>query len=265
MKKKKFPIFSLVILGLIILGCLFGKVLATGDPFYMNLTEVSLPPGSAHYFGTDTMGRDIYSMIWEGGRVSLYIGLLATVISSVIAIVYGCISGLVPDWLDDLLMRFTEIILSIPSILLVIFLQALLGEATATSIAIVIGLTSWMNISKVVRSEVRQIRSSDFVLASRLAGGKFFLHPAQALVSQFYLLHHVHDRHQCKCGDRNRGYSQLSGNRPSHGDHLLGKYDVSFTESAAVQCLVDHPDSGNFPGDYPCMHHQYGRVHPPEK
>ncbi|ANU75811.1 peptide ABC transporter permease [Blautia pseudococcoides] len=174
MKKKKFPIFSLVILGLIILGCLFGKVLATGDPFYMNLTEVSLPPGSAHYFGTDTMGRDIYSMIWEGGRVSLYIGLLATVISSVIAIVYGCISGLVPDWLDDLLMRFTEIILSIPSILLVIFLQALLGEATATSIAIVIGLTSWMNISKVVRSEVRQIRSSDFVLASRLAGGKFF-------------------------------------------------------------------------------------------
>ena len=174
LKKKKFPIFSLVILGLIILGCLFGKVLATGDPFYMNLTEVSLPPGSAHYFGTDTMGRDIYSMIWEGGRVSLYIGLLATVISSVIAIVYGCISGLVPDWLDDLLMRFTEIILSIPSILLVIFLQALLGEATATSIAIVIGLTSWMNISKVVRSEVRQIRSSDFVLASRLAGGKFF-------------------------------------------------------------------------------------------
>ena len=115
----------------------------------MNLTEVSLPPGSAHYFGTDTMGRDIYSMIWEGGRVSLYIGILATAISSVTAIVYGCVSGLVPDWLDDLLMRFTEIILSIPSILLVIFLQALLGEATATSIAVVIGLTSWMNISKV--------------------------------------------------------------------------------------------------------------------
>ena len=174
MKKKNFPVFSLLVLGVIILGCLFGKVLATGDPFYMNLTEVSLPPGSAHYFGTDTMGRDIYSMIWEGGRVSLYIGILATAISSVTAIVYGCVSGLVPDWLDDLLMRFTEIILSIPSILLVIFLQALLGEATATSIAVVIGLTSWMNISKVVRSEVRQIRNSDFVLASRLAGGKFF-------------------------------------------------------------------------------------------
>ena len=232
MKKKKFPIFSLVILGLIILGCLFGKVLATGDPFYMNLTEVSLPPGSAHYFGTDTMGRDIYSMIWEGGRVSLYIGLLATVISSVTAIVYGCISGLVPDWLDDLLMRFTEIILSIPSILLVIFLQALLGEATATSIAVVIGL-------------------------------KVFLHTAQAFVSQFYLLHHVYDRHQCKCGNRNRGYPQFSGDRPSHGDHFLGKYDVSFTESAVVQFLVDHPDPGNLPGDNPCMHHQCGRVHPP--
>lgn len=92
MKKKNFPVFSLLVLGVIILGCLFGKVLATGDPFYMNLTEVSLPPGSAHYFGTDTMGRDIYSMIWEGGRVSLYIGILATAISSVTAL-YTAVSA----------------------------------------------------------------------------------------------------------------------------------------------------------------------------
>lgn len=172
--KKRFPLISTLVLGLIILGCLLAGKIMQGDPSYMNLAEVSFPPGKGHYFGTDTMGRDIFAMIWQGGRVSLYIGILATAISSVTAIVYGCASGLMPQWLDDMLMRFTEIILSIPSILLVIFLQALLGEATATSIAVVIGLTSWMNIAKVVRSEVRQIRNSDFVLASRLAGGKFF-------------------------------------------------------------------------------------------
>ena len=263
MKKKKFPVFSLLVLGVIILGCLFGKVLATGDPFYMNLTEVSLPPGSAHYFGTDTMGRDIYSMIWEGGRVSLYIGILATAISSVTAIVYGCVSGLVPDWLDDLLMRFTEIILSIPSILLVIFLQALLGEATATSIAVVIGLTSWMNISKVVRSEVRQIRNSDFVLASRLAGGKFFYILRKHLFPN--ILHHVHDRHKCKRGDRHGGHLKFSGNWPSHGDHFLGQHDVPFTESPVVQLLVDHSDPRAVPGNHSGVYHQCGRVHPPEK
>ena len=93
MKKKNFPVFSLLVLGVIILGCLFGKVLATGDPFYMNLTEVSLPPGSAHYFGTEYHGEGvIYSMIWEGGRVSLYIGILATAISSVTAL-YTAVSA----------------------------------------------------------------------------------------------------------------------------------------------------------------------------
>lgn len=137
-------------------------------------------PGISHIFGTDTLGRDMFSMILYGGRVSIYIGLLATLISTFIAILYGCTAGLAGERTDDLMMRSVEMLLSIPSILLVIFLQAAWGEATPTSIAVVIGVCSWMNISKIVRSEVRQIGESDYVLAARTFGGSFFLHSAQA-------------------------------------------------------------------------------------
>ncbi len=104
------------------------------------------------------MGRDIYSMIWYGGKISLFIGLFSTVISTVIGIVYGSISGSASELVDDAMMRFTEIILSIPSILIIISVQAILGNSNPVSMSIVIGITSWMNISKIVRTEVRQIK-----------------------------------------------------------------------------------------------------------
>ena len=91
-------------------------------------------------------------MIWYGGRISLCIGFLATLISTTIAVVFGSVSGLAPKWLDDLLMRFTEIVLSIPSLLLVVLIQAILGKANVLSISLVIGVTGWTSIAKVVRT-----------------------------------------------------------------------------------------------------------------
>jgi len=120
------------------------------------------------------MGRDIFSMIWYGGRISLLIGVLSTVISTFIAVVVGAFSGAAPGWLDNLVMRFTEIFLSIPSLLLVILLQAIMGKANVVSLSVVIGITSWTSIAKVVRTEVRQIRNSEYVIASRCMGGGFF-------------------------------------------------------------------------------------------
>lgn len=124
--------------------------------------------------GTDTMGRDIFSMIWYGGRLSLFIGVGSTVISTLLAILFGAVSGLAPKWLDALLMRLTEILLSVPNLLLVIFLQAVIGTTSAWSIALVIGLTSWTSIAKVVRTEVQQLRASEYVIAAKCMGGSFF-------------------------------------------------------------------------------------------
>ena len=165
---------SLGILAVIILGCLFAEVLMTKDPTYMDLMNYNKAPDGEFLFGTDTMGRDIFSMIWYGGRISLMIGVLSTVISTLIAVVIGAFSGVAPQWLDNLIMRFTEIFLSIPALLLVVLLQAILGKANILSLSVVIGITSWTSIAKVVRTEVRQIRNSEYVIASRCMGGKFF-------------------------------------------------------------------------------------------
>ena len=167
------PLISALLLAVILSGCLCCNLIMTKDPGYMDLAHYNEAPGGEFLFGTDTMGRDIFSMIWYGGRISLLIGALATLISTVLAIVFGAVSGCAPEWVDSLLMRFTEIFLSIPNLLLVILLQAVLGKASIFSISFIIGITSWPSIAKVVRTEVKQIRNSGYVIAARCMGGSF--------------------------------------------------------------------------------------------
>ena len=171
---KGFPWISVILMSGIILCCLFAEALMTKDPSYLDLKNYNAAPNAEFLFGTDTLGRDIFSGIWYGGRISITIGFLATLISTFIAVVYGSVSGIAPPWLDTLMMRFTEIFLSVPGLLLVLFLQAILGEANVLTLSIVIGVTSWASIAKVIRTEVRQIRNSEYVVASKCMGGKFF-------------------------------------------------------------------------------------------
>lgn len=167
------PVVSMAVLALMILSCLCCDLFIPKDPAYMDLYNANRAPCAEFLFGTDTMGRDIFSMIFYGGRISLTIGFLATVISTTIAILIGAVSGLSPKWLDDLIMRLTDIFLSIPSLLLIIFIQAILGKASVLSISFVIGITGWTSIAKVVRTEVRQLRRSGYVIAARCMGAGF--------------------------------------------------------------------------------------------
>ena len=123
-----FPWISVILFGIIVLCCLFAEVLMTKDPTYLDLKNFNVAPNAEFLFGTDTLGRDIFSGIWYGGRISITIGFLATLISTFIAVVYGSVSGIAPVWLDTLMMRFTEIYLSVPGLLLVLPLH---GEALA--------------------------------------------------------------------------------------------------------------------------------------
>ena len=173
-KRRDFPWVSAIILLVIILCCLFAELLMTKDPAYLDLANCNVAPNREFFFGTDTLGRDIFSGIWYGGRISIAIGFLATLISTLIAIVYGSLSGIAPAWLDSIMMRFTEIFLSVPSLLLVLFFQAILGTANVLSLSIVIGVTNWASIAKVVRTEVLQLKNSEYVVASRCMGGGFF-------------------------------------------------------------------------------------------
>lgn len=167
------PLISLLLLGGIILGCLCCEAFIPGDPTYMDLPHNDRAPCAEFWFGTDTMGRDIFSMIWYGGRISLFIGLGATCISTGMGILAGTVSGLAPGWLDGLLMRLTEILLSVPRLLFVFLIQAILGKANVLSICFVLGITGWMELAKVIRTEVRQLKDSEYIAASKCMGGGF--------------------------------------------------------------------------------------------
>lgn len=171
--RQKRPVLSFAVLALLVLGCLAAPLIAPGDPGYLDLLHTSQSPGREFLFGTDAMGRDLFRCIWHGGRVSLFIGFLSTLISTAIAVVYGAVSGVSSPGVDSAMMRLTEILLSVPELLTVLFLQATWGVATPVSIAVIIGLTSWYSIAKVVRTEVRQLRGSEYVIASRAMGGRF--------------------------------------------------------------------------------------------
>ena len=169
-----FPYISVTVLTVIVAGCIIGSIVYSDSAYYMQLSEISAAPGRGHIFGTDTLGRDLFSVIWCGGRISLTVGLLATLISTAIAVVYGAATGLASQRVDDMMMRLTEILMSVPQMLFVMFLQAIMGDANVISISVVIGITGWMAVAKMVRSEVRQLRSSGFVMAARSMGGGFF-------------------------------------------------------------------------------------------
>lgn len=183
--KKRKPPLALLLLGMIAAGCLACELIITRDPSYMDLQNCNVPPGGRFLFGTDTMGRDIFSMIWYGGRVSLLIGIAGAAVSTFIGVVYGAASGWAPVWLDGLMMRSVDILLGVPELLLLIFLQAILGEASVVSLSLVIGATGWFGIAKVVRTEVRQIRDTEYVAAARCMGGGFFYVLVRHLIPNF--------------------------------------------------------------------------------
>lgn len=168
------PVFSAVLLTVIVFGCMGCRLIMTKDPTYMDLSHYNTAPNGEFLFGADAMGRDVFSMIWYGGRLSLFIGAASAAISTAIAVAFGAASGLAPAWLDALLMRVTEILLSVPGLLLIVLLQAVLGEADVFRISLVIGVTGWMSIAKVVRTEVRQLRGHEYILAAKCMGGGFF-------------------------------------------------------------------------------------------
>lgn len=167
------PLVCMGLLLLIVGGCLGCELFLPKDPAYMDLAHCSAAPCREFLFGTDAMGRDIFSMIWYGGRLSLFIGVFSTLVSTLLAVFLGSLSGCAGARLDRLLMRANEIFISIPNLLLIVLLQAILGEASALSLSLVIGLTSWMSIAKVVRTQVRVLRESGYVQAAKCMGAGF--------------------------------------------------------------------------------------------
>ena len=135
-------------------------------------------PSLAHPFGADDIGRDILLRCIFGGRISLLIGSLAGLISVIIGVTIGAVAGYNPGWIDSGLMRFVEALLSIPRLFILIVMAKVVGNSVAM-VTVVIGVLSWMGVSRIVRGNVLSIKEQDFVLAARSVG----THPRDILVT----------------------------------------------------------------------------------
>lgn len=143
------------------------------DPNDINLEKMLLPPSADHLFGTDQLGRDVLSrMIW-GTRISLKVGFVATGIAVLIGMILGAISGFYGRWVDAIIMRLVDIMLCFPAFFLILAVIAFL-EPSIWNIMIIIGLTGWMGITRLVRADFISLRERDFVQAARTIGASDF-------------------------------------------------------------------------------------------
>jgi peptide/nickel transport system permease protein len=149
------------------------------DPEAPSIAERLQPPSLTHPMGTDALGRDLMTRVLYGGRVSLMVGLLVVVISLSIGVPTGALAGYYGGWLDSVLMRITDTFLSLPALLVLILLSAILREIdlplvesnSMLTIALVIGILSWMTFARLVRAIFLTLREMDFVAATRALGG----------------------------------------------------------------------------------------------
>jgi peptide/nickel transport system permease protein len=175
---KRFSTNKLAVAGGIIVLILFAvavtaPLIAPYNPDHIDRRHILEPPGLHHLLGTDDLGRDVLSrMIW-GSRISLAVGFVAIGIATVIGMILGAISGYYSGWFDRIIMRFIDIMLSIPTFFLILAVIAFIGPSI-WNIMIVIGLTAWMGVARLVRAEFLSLKEREFVLAARAIGASDF-------------------------------------------------------------------------------------------
>ncbi|HEU0113643.1 MAG TPA: ABC transporter permease, partial [Thermomicrobiales bacterium] len=158
------------VLAIIVLTCALAPLLAPESAAnQVNPLQTLAPPSPTYPFGADDVGRNLLWRTIYGGRISLTIGLLAVLIAMSVGVAIGSLSGFYGGAVDSALMRFTDTVLSIPSLFLLIILTRVLGP-TVPAIILVIGLVSWMDVSRIVRADFLSLKSQDFVLAARACG-----------------------------------------------------------------------------------------------
>ncbi len=170
LNNRQIIIGAAIILFLVIVAAL-APFMRIHDPYQLNLSpEQRLqPPSKEHPFGTDDLGRDVFSRMVYGARISLFVGLIAVSIALLIGVTLGALAGYFGGWVDALVMRIVEMMMCIPTIYLILMIIAFLGPSIIY-IMVVIGLTSWMGLTRLVRSEFLSLREREYVIAARALG-----------------------------------------------------------------------------------------------
>lgn len=168
-KENRLALVGLVLLGVVLTIIYLGPTISGKDYQYMDSSVRNLSPNSEYWFGTDSMGRDIFTRVSMGGRVSILIGILCTFVMFTIGSILGAIAGLKGGWVDDLIMRFCELVGNLPNLIIVVILSMVMGRSMF-SLVFALSFLSWVGTTRMVRGQILQIRELDYIQAAVALG-----------------------------------------------------------------------------------------------
>ena len=181
LKKNPIAMISLGVLVLMALVALLGPLLCGQDFAAMEPTLKNLPPSAQHWFGTDMLGRDLFARVCVGARISLLIALVCTLVQVVVGCAYGGIMAYFGGWVDNIMMRVIEVLMSLPYLLVVIIVMLVLGNSVPSLLA-ALCVTSWCNTARAMRGVILQLKSSEYVMAGQALGA-----PARRVIMKHLL------------------------------------------------------------------------------
>ena len=172
-RRNRFAVAGVFVILLLFAASICAPLITPYHPGTIDAYHVLLPPSADHWFGTDELGRDVFTRMIYGARISLKVGFVAVGIAVVIGTVVGLLAGFYGGWTDSILMRLVDIMLCFPTFFLILAVIAML-EPSIWYIMIIIGVTGWMGVARLVRAEVLSLRERDFVMAARALGASDF-------------------------------------------------------------------------------------------
>lgn len=168
-RSNKMAILGLILLVLVVCLLFAGPAISGQDYQFIDASIKNQGPSAEHWFGTDDMGRDLFTRVCVGGRVSIYIGLACTCVMFVVGSLVGALAGLKGGWVDDLIMRICELIGNLPYLIIVVILSMVMGRSLF-SLVFAMSLTSWVGTTRMVRGQILQIKEMDYVQAAKALG-----------------------------------------------------------------------------------------------
>ncbi len=169
LKHNKLALSGLMIITILVAIAIFAPKIVPYEPTSQNIIERLQKPSAKHLLGTDELGRDVLSRIIYGARISLSVGFIAVGISVIIGVFFGAIAGFYGRWIDSLIMRFVDIMFCFPSFFLILMIIAVLGP-NIYNVMIIIGITSWPGIARLVRGEILSVKEREYVYSARAIG-----------------------------------------------------------------------------------------------
>jgi len=180
--RNKGAVVAATIFLLVLAFCIFVPIFSPYDPNEVNFQDAYLPPSLAHPFGTDQFGRDLFTRVALGGRISIMIGFAATLVILIIGLTYGSISGFVGGWLDNAMMRFLDALYGLPYLPFAIITLAIVGTVNKWTMVIALSIASWFTAARIVRGQIITLKENDYVRAATAVGARWYRILARHLV-----------------------------------------------------------------------------------